>query len=55
MKALINDQYRRLADLGKITGVKVTPWHGDIAQGIKHKLLAKPRGVLLITVSGHLK
>ena len=49
LKALINDQYRRLSFLGEHTGVKVTPWHGDVSQSIKSKLLKESEGVLLIT------
>ena len=30
LKALINDQYRRLVDMTAGTDVEVTPWHGDI-------------------------
>lgn len=49
LKALINDQFRRLSFLGEDTGIKVTPWHGDISQSLKIKLLKKPEGILLIT------
>ena len=30
LKALINDQYRRLLDLTTAMGINVTPGHGDI-------------------------
>ncbi|MFA6715880.1 MAG: DEAD/DEAH box helicase [Victivallaceae bacterium] len=49
LKALINDQFRRLSFLGESTGVKVTPWHGDISQSVKMNLLKKAEGILLIT------
>ncbi len=49
LKALINDQYERLADMTENTDVKVTAWHGDISQSIKLKSLKKPDGILLIT------
>ena len=49
LKALINDQRRRQLSLSEITGVPVTPWHGDAAQSGKQKLRRDPRGVLLIT------
>ena len=37
LKALINDQYRRLQSLCEILDVPVTPWHGDISQSLKNK------------------
>ena len=30
LKALINDQFRRLEDLGALLDISVTPWHGDV-------------------------
>ena len=30
LKALINDQYRRLSDMTSEMGIDVIPWHGDI-------------------------
>lgn len=49
LKALINDQYRRLTDLCAESGVKVWRWHGDVAQSQKRKMLKHPSGVLQIT------
>lgn len=49
LKALINDQYRRLESLGISTDISVTPWHGDISQSIKSKSKRDPSGVVLIT------
>ena len=49
LKALINDQYRRLQGLGKILGFPVTPWHGDVLRSVKDKQRKNPRGILLIT------
>lgn len=49
LKALINDQYRRLQELGEILDLKVTPWHGDVLRSVKDKQRAKPNGILLIT------
>ena len=49
LKALINDQYGRLSEIGEAAGVRVTAWHGDISQSAKRKFLASPAGVLLIT------
>ena len=49
LKALINDQYRRLLDMTSGTDVGVTPWHGDIDASRKVKTLKKPSGILIIT------
>lgn len=49
LKALINDQYRRLNGLSKATGISVTPWHGDSQQTAKTRFLDNPGGILLIT------
>ncbi len=49
LKSLINDQFARMDDLIKESGIKVTHWHGDVAASRKKKLLAKPEGILQIT------
>lgn len=49
LKALINDQNRRLESLCERADVKLTPWHGDVNQSVKQKLSKSPEGVLLIT------
>jgi ATP-dependent helicase Lhr and Lhr-like helicase len=49
LKALINDQYRRLEDLCKISEINVTPWHGDISGSKKANSFKNPQGILLIT------
>lgn len=49
LKALINDQAERLTTLFEHVNVPLTPWHGDVPQGKKKKLLKEQRGVLLIT------
>jgi len=49
LKALINDQYRRLEDLCEMLDMKVTPWHGDISQSKKRLVKKSPSGILLIT------
>ncbi len=49
LKALINDQYRRLLDMTADTGVEVTPWHGDIDASRKVRSLKSPSGILIIT------
>jgi ATP-dependent Lhr-like helicase len=49
LKALINDQARRLESLFEAVQVPVHRWHGDVAQGKKREVLAGKGGVLLIT------
>lgn len=49
LKALINDQYRRLEELSDMLDMQVTPWHGDSLQSKKKKAKAHPSGILLIT------
>lgn len=49
LKALINDQYRRLESLCDLLDMPVVPWHGDSPQSLKNKAKKDPRGVLLIT------
>lgn len=49
LKALINDQYRRLLDMTLDAKVDVTPWHGDVAASRKSKSIKAPSGILIIT------
>lgn len=49
LKALINDQYRRLEELCDMLDMKVTPWHGDSLQSKKKSAKREPAGILLIT------
>jgi len=49
LKALINDQFRRLEELCERTEIPVYRWHGDVGQSRKRALLDDPAGVLLIT------
>ncbi|RAU17062.1 DEAD/DEAH box helicase [Nitrincola tibetensis] len=49
LKALINDQYRRLESLCEMLDMQVTPWHGDSLQSKKKKARSNPSGILLIT------
>ncbi len=49
LKALINDQFRRLQSLCKILDISVTPWHGDVLRSTKIKQQRNPNGILLIT------
>lgn len=49
LKALINDQFRRLERLCQRAEIAVHRWHGDVDASRKKALVAKPSGVLLIT------
>ncbi len=49
LKALINDQFRRLDELCEALDVPVHRWHGDVAGSAKSRAIRDPRGVLLIT------
>ncbi len=49
LKALINDQFRRLEDLCAHAEIPVHRWHGDVSATDKQRLRTKPGGVLLIT------
>ena len=49
LKALINDQFRRLDELCDRMEIPVVRWHGDAPQAGKKKAFAKPEGVALIT------
>jgi ATP-dependent Lhr-like helicase len=49
LKALINDQFRRLEELCQSMEIPVVKWHGDAPQAKKKKALAQPDSVALIT------
>ncbi len=49
LKALINDQFRRLEPLCDQGGIHIHRWHGDIAADQKSDLIDHPGGVLQIT------
>lgn len=49
LKALINDQFRRVEDLCARMELPVHRWHGDVSQTQRKALLTNPGGVLLIT------
>lgn len=49
LKALINDQWDRLASLCENLEIPVIPWHGDVSSGRKTEFVKKPRGIVLIT------
>jgi ATP-dependent Lhr-like helicase len=49
LKALINDQFKRLDELCENMGIPVVKWHGDAPQAQKKRALSKPQGIALIT------
>ncbi|MCL1789583.1 MAG: DEAD/DEAH box helicase, partial [Oscillospiraceae bacterium] len=49
LKALINDQFKRLEQLLIDSNIPVTKWHGDASVTKKNKLIKNPRGLLQIT------
>lgn len=49
LKALINDQHRRLEVLSDRMEIPVVRWHGDAPQAAKQQTIKNPCGVALIT------
>ena len=49
LKALINDQFRRVEQLCEKSEIPVYKWHGDVVKSTKDQLIKNPAGVLLIT------
>ena len=49
LKALINDQFRRLEELCEAAEVPVFRWHGDVSASSKRKARERPAGIVLIT------
>lgn len=49
LKALINDQFKRVEDLCRHIDFPITKWHGDASQSKKTALIKNPAGILLIT------
>lgn len=49
LKALINDQWRRLDELCQSLEIPVHKWHGDVNASARQKLMRDPDGILLIT------
>lgn len=49
LKALINDQFSRLSEMLKEAQIPVWPWHGDIPQNQKEKVMQEPEGIVQIT------
>lgn len=49
LKALINDQFKRVYKLAEEMNVRITKWHGDVNSNIKKSFLNNPSGILQIT------
>jgi ATP-dependent helicase Lhr and Lhr-like helicase len=49
LKALINDQFRRLEELCEAVDLPVHKWHGDVSATTKTKARRDPDGIVLIT------
>lgn len=49
LKALINDQFRRLQSLCESCDVILNKWHGDVSADAKARARKRPSGVVLIT------
>ena len=49
LKSLINDQFGRMDELLRDSGLPVYHWHGDVGVSHKQKLLKDPSGILQIT------
>ena len=49
LKALINDQFKRLDQLLQESGLPVCKWHGDASRAEKDRLVKHPQGILQIT------
>jgi ATP-dependent helicase Lhr and Lhr-like helicase len=49
LKALINDQFRRLEELCEFAEIPVHRRHGDVGEAAKNRLMEQPSGIVLIT------
>lgn len=49
LKALINNQYRRLESLCEECDLALHRWHGDVSSDARQRARARPSGVLIIT------
>ena len=49
LKALINDQFRRLEELCEYAEIAVHRRHGDVGEAAKNRLMERPSGIVLIT------
>lgn len=49
LKALINDQHVRLADLCRSHHIDIWPWHGDVSADLKQRAVEACRGIVQMT------
>ena len=49
LKALINDQFKRIYKLAEEMNIRITKWHGDVNSNLKKNFLDNPSGILQIT------
>ena len=49
LKALINDQYRRMSEISSLCGLPTYIWHGDAPAGQKKRLMKEHAGILMTT------
>ncbi|MFG1344122.1 DEAD/DEAH box helicase [Xanthobacter autotrophicus DSM 431] len=49
LKALINDQHRRLESLCEACDILLHKWHGDVSEDAKARARKRPSGLVLIT------
>lgn len=49
LRALINDQFRRMESLCKDLEIPVFKWHGDVSDAVKSRARRSPEGIVLIT------
>jgi ATP-dependent Lhr-like helicase len=49
LKALINDQFRRLETLLETCQIPLHRWHGDVSSDARRRAVERPAGIVLIT------
>jgi ATP-dependent Lhr-like helicase len=49
LKALINDQFRRLESLLETCQIPLHRWHGDVSSDARRRVIERPAGIVLIT------
>jgi ATP-dependent Lhr-like helicase len=49
LRALINDQFRRMESLCEELEISVFKWHGDVSEAMKARARRSPDGIVLIT------
>lgn len=49
LRALIDDQHRRLTEIAELVDVAVTAWHSDVSQSTRTRAMRNPEGILLTT------